>query len=341
MSKNRDREAAAEDRQATMGLSAEEYAILIGDRATVEELKAKASRIERRHLDTVDRRYERLVPEWDDRGYVHSVLAQCFLPYRLTDDHEPYKRIQYRPDGTMFCGLIIEAGTVISPDGETVRPGIPFGTKARLLLSWITTQALRTQTPELVVPSSMSALMKELGLRVSGGETGTIRAFKEQLTRLSAARMTVVTSRQDGQTVRHSKTDPIREFDVWFPSDPDQGTLWPSTIVLGTEFFDSLCTHAVPFDRLAMAALSHNARAMDLYLWLSQRLHRIRPGRGVIVPWRDLMAMFGGADTHMPSFKREFRKALGQVAVHYSAAAVEEVSAGLELRHSPPAIPAR
>ena len=51
--------------------------------------------------------------------------------------------------------------------------------------------------------------------------------------------------------------------------------MWPSTIKLGAEYFESLIEHAVPLDERSVAALAHSALALDLYVWLAQRLHRI------------------------------------------------------------------
>ena len=59
------------------------------------------------------------------------------------------------------------------------------------------------------------------------------------------------------------------------PKDADQRVLWPSTVTLSADYFASLQQHAVPLDPRAIAALAGSALALDVYVWLAQRLHRI------------------------------------------------------------------
>jgi hypothetical protein len=56
--------------------------------------------------------------------------------------------------------------------------------------------------------------------------------------------------------------------------------LWPSTIQFSTRYFESLMKHAVPLNETAIARLSHNAMALDVYTWLAQRLHRVDEAKG-------------------------------------------------------------
>src|SRR5207248_1345665 len=101
------------------------------------------------------------------------------------------------------------------------------GPKPRLFQSYICTQVIKQQSPVIPVESSMSAMMQELGLQVTGGSRGTIKPFKEQITRFAACNFTLVGPGPRG-TRRHIKTPPIKRFDVWFPTGPKQETLWPS-----------------------------------------------------------------------------------------------------------------
>ena len=51
--------------------------------------------------------------------------------------------------------------------------GVPYGSLPRLVLAWMTTEAVRTKSPRLVLGDSLSAFMGELGLVPTGGE-GTV-----------------------------------------------------------------------------------------------------------------------------------------------------------------------
>ena len=131
---------------------------------------------------------------------------------------------------------------------------MPYGPKPRLFQSYICTQVIKQQSPVIPVERSMSAMMQELGLQVTGGNRGTIKPFKEQITRFAACNFTLVGPGPRG-TRRHIKTPPIKRFDVWFPPDPNQETLWPSEIVLTDDYYYSLKDHAIPFDFRALRVI--------------------------------------------------------------------------------------
>ena len=47
--------------------------------------------------------------------------------------------------------------------------GLPFGNLPRLLLAWVSTEAVRTQSREIVLGRSLSKFMRELEVYSSGG----------------------------------------------------------------------------------------------------------------------------------------------------------------------------
>ena len=179
--------------------------------------------------------------------------------------------------------------------------------------------------------------MRSLGLAVTGGAKGSVGRFKEQLNRLAAARLQLVLDLGD----RSATVNPapmISRFDVWFPADHRQRMLWPSTVTLSSEFFDSLKRHALPLDPRAVQALQHSARALDIYLWLTHRLPRVRGRNGDRVSWLALQSQFGPDMTDAKKFRRDLLTAMRQVLVAYPAAKVEQVDGGLLLRRSAPPI---
>jgi len=151
-----------------------------------------------------------------------------------------------------------------------------------------------------------------------------MRVVKDQLARLSASsiRLGVV---RDGHAVTVN-SQIVTAFDVWFPKDDRQRVLWPSTISLSHEYFNSLMNHAVPLDETHIAALSHSALALDIYTWLAQRLHRIPTGKPARVSWLALHGQFGqGYDPErIDNFRRVFRVALKEVLTVYRAAHVDD-----------------
>ena len=63
--------------------------------------------------------------------------------------------------------------------------GLPYGAYPRLILVWMTTEALRTGERKLELGRSLSSFMGQLGLQCTGGHWGTIPRFREQMERLA------------------------------------------------------------------------------------------------------------------------------------------------------------
>src|SRR5260221_7881364 len=147
----------------------------------------------------------------------------------------------------------------------------------------LATEAVRTGQPVVDVEHSMTAFARSLGLETNGQQ---LRALKNQLARLAAAtvRMGVV---EEGRAFQIN-TQFVSAFDLWFPKQADQRVLWPSTVRLSEEYYQSLGRHAVPLDYRAIAALSSSSMALDVYVWLAQRLHRVPTGRPQLITWAAL-----------------------------------------------------
>ena len=283
----------------------------------------------------IDRLHERTTSPLvsDDIWYIHTVLAQCFLPYR-----DPNTRDWMRQNGNY--SIILTSGTLRNPKDpkQLIEAGLPYGPKPRLFQSYACTQAIKLQSPVIPVECSMTAMMRELGLQPSGGKEGPIRTFKEQITRFAACHFTIVGPGPHGGD-SYIKAPPIKKFDVWFPPDPDQGTLWPSEIVLTDDYYYSLKDHAVPFDFRALRTIQNNARAQDIYLWMTQRLCRIDEIKPLHMHWKELYEMFGGNLKGMRRFKETFRIDLTAARVAYPDAKMEEYKDGFIFRASRPPIP--
>jgi hypothetical protein len=266
-----------------------------------------------------------------DAIFQHSVLCQTFLPYRNPGDEV---RIWQQQQGNV--SLAVQANNLLNPETGKFEPiGLPYGTKARLILAHINSQAIRNQSPTLNIEDSMTAFIKSLGLNIDGR---TIQEVKEQLRRLTTAIISL--GYRDGERGMQVDLKIMKAFDLWFPKDDRQRVLWTSNVQLTEDYFQSLMHHAIPLDERALAALSHNAMALDIYAWLAQRLHRIEIGKPQFVSWQNLKDQFGANYGEMKKFKQVFRKTLGIVRLQYAKARFEEdMNKGLFLHHSPTPIP--
>jgi hypothetical protein len=259
----------------------------------------------------------------DDIAFSHSVLCQTSLPYKPTDE-----RVWIRDQGNV--SLLIEAGRARHPDtGKWVELPLPHGEKPRLVMLHLNGEALRTGSPIIDVEGSMTAFVRALGIDTNGRN---LRTLRDQLARLAAAHILF------GIGSKTIKTDVIDAFDLWWPDDAKQRTMWPSTVQLAPRYFDSLTKHAVPLDSRAVAALAHSALDLDIYTWLAQRLHRIPKGKPQTITWQALKSQFGPDYGRLIDFRRKFVLALRTVLTAYPSARIEEADAGLVLWNSPPPV---
>jgi Plasmid encoded RepA protein len=265
--------------------------------------------------------------------YQHTVFCQTSMPYR---DPGPAIREWEREQGR--ASLLIEAGRVRDPKGGGwLKLGLPFGPKPRLILAHLNAEALRAGSPEVEVEASLTAFVKRIGLDPKGRN---MRIIKDQLSRLSAAQIRMAVTYSEEHT-RQINAHIVSGFDLWFPKNERQRVLWPSTVCLSLDYFASLQRHAVPLDERAIAALSHNAMALDVYCWLAQRLHRINPTRPAFVPWTALRNQFGWHYSTVRKFRQVFRLTLDGVLTQYRDARIVLDGRGLTLQNSPPPIRGR
>jgi hypothetical protein len=271
----------------------------------------------------------------EDISYQHTVLCQTGLPYRDTD-----ARVWERRNGRVI--LNVEAGRAYNADQEKfIDVPLPFGPKARLILIHLNSEAIKNRSPLIEVEDSMTAFVRMLldGRDPTGPE---IKKFKNQLSALSVAtiRLAMTTERtEEGVRARQINTQIVRNCDLWFPKNANQRVLWPTTVELSREYFDTLINHAVPLDQRAVAALSHSAMALDIYAWLAQRLCRIHSQSDALVPWVSLHQQFGlGYTTRIRRFRQVFLKTLNAVLQEYPAARLKPTQEGLVLKASAPPI---
>jgi hypothetical protein len=257
-------------------------------------------------------------PDLQSLLYQHTVFCQTSLPYRNPGEEA---RTWERTNGEVQLEVI--AGKAMHPDlGRFVPVGLPFGPKCRMVLMHINQRALVTESPHIEVEDTLSKFVRKVLQLDPNGRS--MRTVKDQLARLSASSIRLGVVRDGHALTVNSQI--VTAFDVWFPKDDRQRVLWPSTVSLSLDYFQSLMNHAVPLDEAHIAALSHSALGLDIYTWLAQRLHRIPPTKPVRVSWLALYDQFGrGYDPErIDNFRRVFRVALKEVLTLYRAARVED-----------------
>ena len=208
-----------------------------------------------------------------DTGFVMRLLALCTLPRTNPGDRQQYRRVN-----GPFRLYLIAGGDM----------KLPYGTLPRLLLAWVCTEAVRTQSRTLVLGRSLAEFMRTLGLNPSG--SGDRVRLRNQMDRLFSAHVSLIHEDRQGKQFVSSAIADRGEF-WWNPRRPDEPVLWDSTIELGEKFFNEIVASPVPLDMNVLKAMKRSPLGLDLYLWLTYRLFGMT--EPFSLTWRQLYRQFG------------------------------------------------
>jgi Plasmid encoded RepA protein len=256
-------------------------------------------------------------------GITHAGFAMTSLP------HKRIENAVWRRDGHRTT-LLVESGR--NRSGALV--GVPYGSIARLILLYLQTEAVRTNTPEVELGRSMKSWMIRMSL-TTGGKT--YQLVTEQARRISSCRLTFFTDRENGIESRHNGA--FVQDAITFASviDDDQPSLWQDRVRLDPSFWRSLKEHPVPVREEAIRAIGTRSLAIDVYVWLAYRLHCL--SKPTPISWPSIHAQFGAGFRLVRQLKPTFVEALNMALAVYPEARVEADRQGLLLHPSAPAVP--
>jgi hypothetical protein len=200
--------------------------------------------------------------------------------------------------------------------------GLPYGPIPRLLLVWITTEAVRTKKRTLTLGKSLSSFMRQLDIKPTGGVNGSITALKEQMRRLFS---TMINCSYDGsERIAGVNLLLVDEYHLWWmPQNLQQlDETKESTITLSERFFEEITKSPIIFYMDALKLLRKSPMALDIYMWLTYKNSYAR--ESTLIPWEYLQMQFGAGypdDARgKADFKRHFKAALKKVSVVYEDA---------------------
>ena len=263
-----------------------------------------------------------------DMGFMARLMALCSLPRTNPGDRFQYKRVNGPYTLIMFTS------------GKTK---LPFGNLPRLLLAWVCTEAVRTQSRELILGSSLSGFMRKLGVLSSdsGGKWGIRTRLRNQMRRLFNAHVQLVYEDERGEATVNSPVASRTEL-WWDPRHPDEQVLWESKIYLGEEFFNEIIGHPVPLDMNALKALKRSSLGLDLYMWLTYRTFALQ--NPLRLSWRQLYRQFGvdppkaNDKRTIQNFRRKVLRELGKIKIAWPDLNYSTAKGVLVLLPSKPAI---
>lgn len=256
-------------------------------------------------------------------GITHAGFAMTSLPHRCIA--EP---LWTRQGGR--TKLLVESGR--KGDGDWI--GVPYGSVARLILLYLQTEAIRTNSPEVELGRSMRSWMTRMSL-ASGGRNYQLVA--EQARRISACRLTFLTDLAGGAELRHNGAFVQDAISLASISNEAQPSLWQDRVRLDGGFWKSLKDHPVPVREEAIKAIGPRSMAIDVYIWLAYRLHSL--SKTTAVSWPAVHAQFGAGFKAIRQMKPVFVDALNLALAVYPEAHVNVGPTGLALHPSAPAVP--
>lgn len=276
--------------------------------------------------------YESYLEEPDDREMLFqaAAMSHVFLPRREPDKPNEI----WETESGKFTMSVIPLPVMNPLTHKNEFIGLPYGTKARIILVNLNTMAIQNQSRIIDVSSAnLTQFVTDIGLSEGGNQLSAVR---EQIARLSNC---IIRLSFDGAEWQDNTNMPIvSRFTVL--KDGSGNQRWPDQIELSDSYFNSLQNHAVPIPKLHLAALSNNATAIDLYCFLAHRLHRVPKGKPQFLAWKTLKDQFGGEYTRIADFRTNFIRVMTLVRSLYNDARVElKGTKGVMLFNSPTPIP--
>jgi hypothetical protein len=258
-------------------------------------------------------------------------LVQATLPHKNPGDVPSWSRKNGNLTLTLRSGWNVKEDKMI---------GYPYGTLPRLLLFWIITEAIRTNSPRIELGKSLNQFIKKLGLDKSrGGKRSDAKRLKDQMMRLFRSTISFDQSSNNGRDSWIDMQVAPKGMLCWDERYPGKEALWESNIQLGEDFFNAIRASPVPVDVRALKGLKNSAIALDLYSWVTYTAYQTqKTGRSRCVSWQLLHEQFGAEYRDVNNFAKKAWGALLKIQEVYPALDVERIRGGLKVLPSKPAI---
>jgi hypothetical protein len=262
--------------------------------------------------------------------FLYSGWCLTSLPHRRIPDADAWRL----DNGGVT--LLVEPGRRILKSGADPFCGVPYGATARLILIFLQSEALRNNSRQVELGTSMRRWLGRLGKEVGGK---TAKLVRDQALRISTCKFSFHGHVSGARAITNQTI--VDTAILWESEDDRQSSLFTEGVTLSEGFYRALREHAVPLEERALRRISDSSLALDIYAWLAYRLHALEGE--IPVSWVALKSQFGRSFNRMDDFKPKFRKALRAALAVYPEAAekgVIEFERGLLLRPTrPPILP--
>jgi hypothetical protein len=255
-------------------------------------------------------------------SFQYVPLIQCSFPHADPKDATTFTR----KNGWLELTL------------STTRPdaGLPYGVPARLLTIYCTSEAVRTNSPEIYLGDSVHDFLRRLDVPITRGVRGSLSVYANQLLRLIRSTLTIDENIRDGAGrsglhIRQALF--VEEAQLWW-DEPEGRVGNGSSLVLSSVLFHSILERSAPLATHAIKQLRKSPMDLDVYAWLVHRLfHLSKPS---MVSWAQLSQQFGHNYELPRKFRQYFLDSLRRVSAVYPEAKVKVSDAGVLLLPSRP-----
>lgn len=251
-------------------------------------------------------------------NFLYSGWCMTALPHSRIPDSEAWRL----ENGNIV--LLVEPGRRAKPGEADEFVGVPYGPTARLIMIYLQSEALRTNSRSIELGKSMNEWFGRMDKKVGGN---TYRLVRQQAERIATCRFSFHSERDGVRAIRNQS---IIDEGLLFIDGPAQDTrqhsLFQEGVVLSESFYKALREHAVPLEERAIRHISNSSMAIDTYCWLAYRLHILK--KPTPISWNALYTQFGRGYGQLAAFKRQF---LGKILPAALAVYPEAADHGVEV----------
>ena len=263
-----------------------------------------------------------------DKAYMAMHLVQANLPHS-----KPESDTWIRKNGNLTLG--IQAGFDFKKNKSV---GLPYGSKPRLLLLWIITEAVRTKSKRLELGASLAGFMRELGLNPDNGtgKRSDAKQLREQMERLLMAKFSfnwTLIDEQGREGHKWLNMDVAPAGELWWDlKQPEQANIFGSWIELGEHFYNAIIASPIPLDIRALIALKQSPLALDLYMLMALEAYKAyKSGKSRFIPWAGLYEQMGAEYSTVKNFKQKLKLALRKVRTVSPKLCVSDETGGIKI----------
>ncbi len=271
----------------------------------------------------------------EEIAYVPAIMTQVFFPQKAPPPNQDMHESEHGK-ATVF----VRRGVLMHPEWPEVNKTelcqIPSGAKARIVLSYAVTTALRDQTRVVDMGPSLRKFMGLVGMPITGYNA---KEITQQVKNIASAH--IIFGYWGEKRVIQRNEFIASAVDFWIEKDENQLTIWNPKLELSKNFYDLIQVSNMPFLMPHVIQLSKSPRRMDLYMFLCHRTPRIPPGKPAHIPLGALQRIFA-PDIQSPRyFKQCFKQDLKAILKVYPKFRIEIRGDMMTLWNSPSPVPPR